>query len=231
MADELERKQSLANKANSILEIELENLNSEKETVALYRDIHHHKIISFRDKIFKSAATAATLLTAILAFKSTDLVNEQIKNLLTQYQLGIIIILVIDIIIVFVAEYWFSRYIQNDRISWFQLEDEYISAMGYINDVKIFISSKELANDTINDHQLYLLVEYTRWNLRKYRKRIVCKINKLRKTIRLAEDIKTLLKYPSDNQERLEAKAQKIYEVHKHSFEQEKAFLDNLNEA
>ena len=55
MKDKTDKNQQLlADKINSILQIRLEELNSEKEAVRSYREIHLQKAINFRGKIFTS---------------------------------------------------------------------------------------------------------------------------------------------------------------------------------
>lgn len=199
------KEQLVADKVNSILLILLEELNAEKEAVKSYREIHFQKVINFRGKIFTSAAAIATLLTAILALKSNGLVNGTVAQIVSQYDLMLLIGL--DLVIVALAEFWFVQHISRTRVSWFQLEYKYVSAIAYLNNLRIFLSTIALEIGTVKVDQLYSLIPYTKISLAKYRIEIVDKIEEVSKRIIFADDIKEILKHPCTRQKELLDKA------------------------
>jgi hypothetical protein len=224
-----DKKQQLVNKVDSILQILLEELNSEKEEAASYREIHIQKITQFRGKIFASAAVVATLLTAVIALKSNDLVNQTVADFMTRYQLVFIIVLLMDLAIVGIAEYWFAKHIWKTRVSWFQLQYKYISAINHINSLRIFLATEALKIDILNFDQLWILIPYMTVSLGKYRIEIVQEIKeviKKRVIIRLfifnyisAKDIKKMLEYLCQREEKVLNEA---YKICQDGFEKEK---------
>lgn len=144
---------------NSILQIYLEELNSEKEQVALFRGLHHGKITSFRGKIFSAGAVIAAFLAAVMALNIKDLINPDAAHFITRYFWGFFIFLVADISIIVLAELLFAKHILISRVSWFKLEDQYDSMIHHIDKIRIFLASKSEV-DKMDAHQLCILVSY-----------------------------------------------------------------------
>jgi hypothetical protein len=209
-------------KVNSVLQIRLEELNSEKEAVRSYREIHFQKVTNFRGKIFTSAAVIATILIAILALKSNDLVNKT-----TQYQIEIIILLIIDFLIVSIAWVFFVWHLKRTRKSWFNLEYKYVSVIAHINNLRIFLATKALKNEVDAD-QLCNLIPYTTVSLSKYRIEIVDTIEEVKNTFIFAGDIKDILEHLSKGQKAMLHEAYKIYKKSELHLEKEKGFLVGL---
>lgn len=205
---------TVAGNMNSILQIHLDEVNSEKKEVASYREIHHEKITSFRGKIFASAAVIATFLAAVMALNTKELVNRDASLFITQHFFVFLILLVVDIIIILLAEIFFAKHILITRISWFELENEYTSMIHHIDKIRISLST-----NTINVDQPCILISYTSVSLANNRREIINKIKELSKNIIAADDIKDMLSHPCNRQKEILEEAITMYFEDKYELE------------
>lgn len=218
--NEEEQKKWLIENVDYILQIRLEELKDDKETVLSFSSRYREVTNSFENKIFGSAAGIATLLTALLtaiiAFRGFD-----------QYAWTVLILLIIDLGIVGAAEYWFSSHQKRSGRLWFELDQKYASAITCVNRQRIFVASTTSRNDSIKLDQLPLLVPYTAVTLSQYRNAIIHQIEEVRKFIRLSYINQTLV-HLSDRQKKFVSDAYDSYESKKKEFEREAEFLSGL---
>src|SRR5206468_6621471 len=120
--NEEEKVKSLIEGANSILQIRIEELKSDEETVLSLSSRYRDVVSNFRSKIFGSAGAVAALLTAIIAFKGFE-----------QYVWYFLGLLIFDLVLVALAEVWFSGHQKKSGNHWFRLDQNYASAIALIN--------------------------------------------------------------------------------------------------
>lgn len=138
-------------KIDYILQIEIQRLQSEKETVAEYGEFHLTIIRTVRSRIFTTIGTLATVLLAAAAFQNLQ------QN---QYWLNwIYTVLVIDFVFAAIAYGYFVYHTTIANRAWLRLRNDYNTIIFSLYEQRIFLVNKSL-NIEVNRKQISTLSLY-----------------------------------------------------------------------
>jgi hypothetical protein len=215
--NDVENKKWFISNIDCILQLRLDEFKTDRESAISYSVRHREVVTRFRSKIFTSAAAIATILTATLAFK-----------VIQSYENIALTLLVIDLAIVGLAEYFGSKYQNKSANLWYELDQKYVSAIAYINKQRIFLAVMSMRINSVKPQQLDLLISYTSVTLGRYCMGITHQIEKVQRHSRHLKYIKEILSHLSERQKILLSDTIDNYQLRKGAFEEEKEFLCDL---
>lgn len=140
-------------KIDYILQIGIQRLQSEKETVADYGELHLTIIRTVRSRVFTTIATLATVLLAAAAFQNLQ------QN---QYWLNwIYTILVIDFVFAAIAYGYFVYHMTIANRAWVRIGNVYNTIIFSLYEQRIFLVDKSV-NIEVGGKQISTLSLYTK---------------------------------------------------------------------
>jgi hypothetical protein len=220
MQENDEKKRLLVNKLEYILRIHLEDFQSKQQAVVKNQVTYSEFIRSIISRTFATVGFLATALIAIAAFK----ILEPIHNT----QLFLLILLLIDLAVGAITFGVFGNHSRSSKAAWSEIENAYNASIAHINELRIFLTEKEIIINETNAEKLFLLSSCYLAYLLEDLIRIHQALQDTLNSIFSSSFTAGLLIRESNKQNKLIKNVYKKYALNQNEFEKEKDFLGDL---
>jgi hypothetical protein len=143
-----EKKHLIVNKIEYILRIHIEDFQAKEKTLVKNQVTYSEFIRTIISRTFTTVGFLATALIAIAAFK----ILEPVYNA----QLILLILLLIDLGVGAITFGIFGNHARRSKAAWLEIEDGYNRSITHINELRIFLTKKEIKIDEMNVEKVSL---------------------------------------------------------------------------